>query len=192
MFCVVTGLSLRRNAVRAPSGRNSSGPHGSARGDEFIHCRGAHLEWAGHVLCSIPHSSGEPARVTLVNSEVTEIMEIALIRILIEAMPRWLALLLVGVSYILKRRAVLQLENLTLRHQIGELRRSAKKLLSLQTVDQLLWVWLSRISSNWRSSLIIVKPETSLLSHLLSTALCGSAPDDLRTVRPALAMKERR
>jgi putative transposase len=30
----------------------------------------------------------------------------------------------------------------------------------LQTADRLLWVWLSRIWTEWRSSLVIVKPET--------------------------------
>jgi putative transposase len=62
-------------------------------------------------------------------------------------------------------RAALQLENLALRHQITVLQRSAKKRPPLQRADRLLWVWLSCIWSNWRSSLVIVKPETVVAWH---------------------------
>ena len=41
-------------------------------------------------------------------------------------------------------------------------RRSAR---SLQAADRLLWVWLSRVWADWRSSLVIVKPETVIAWH---------------------------
>jgi hypothetical protein len=51
---------------------------------------------------------------------------------------------LVVVSSVVKSRAALQLENIALRHQIGVLQRSAKKRLSLNHVDRLFWIGLSR------------------------------------------------
>ncbi len=64
-----------------------------------------------------------------------------------------------------KSRAALQLENVALRHQIGVLRRSVKCRPRLCTADRLLWVWLSRAWSDWRSSLVIVKPDTVVSWH---------------------------
>ncbi len=77
-------------------------------------------------------------------------------------MPR---IFLAGVASVLKTRAALQLENVALRHQIGVLQRSAKKRPRLQAADRLLWVWLSRVWTDWRSSLVIVKPETVIAWH---------------------------
>ena len=64
-----------------------------------------------------------------------------------------------------RSRAVLELENLALRHQIGVLQRSARKRFNLTPADRLLWVWLSRIWSDWRSALAIIKPETVVAWH---------------------------
>jgi putative transposase len=77
----------------------------------------------------------------------------------------WLALLLVAASSVLKSRAALQLENVALRHQIAVLQRSVKKRPRLHAADRLLWVWLSRVWADWRSSLVIVKPETVVAWH---------------------------
>ena len=54
---------------------------------------------------------------------------------------------------------VLELENLALRHQIGVPQRSARKRFKSTSAGRLLWVWLSRIWSDLRSALAIVKPE---------------------------------
>jgi putative transposase len=62
-------------------------------------------------------------------------------------------------------RAVLELENLALRYQIGVLQRSARKRFQLTAADRLFWVWLSRIWRDWRSVLAIVKPETVVAWH---------------------------
>ena len=64
-----------------------------------------------------------------------------------------------------RSRAVLELENVALRHQIGVLQRSAKKRPKLTRADRLLWVWLSRTWRDWRSALAIVRPETVVAWH---------------------------
>ena len=69
-------------------------------------------------------------------------------------LPSFLATL----SSILRSRAALELEILALRHQIGVLQRSAVKRPKLTTGDRLLWICLSRLWRNWRSSLAIAKP----------------------------------
>src|SRR3984893_10881479 len=77
----------------------------------------------------------------------------------------FLATLLATLSAILRSRAALGLENLALRHQIGVLQRSARKRSKLTPLDRLLWPWLSRIWSDWRSALPIVQPETVIAWH---------------------------
>ena len=62
-------------------------------------------------------------------------------------------------------RACLQVENLALRHQINVLRRGARRRLPLKSGDRLLWVWLSRLWTGWRSALVIVKPQTVIAWH---------------------------
>jgi putative transposase len=59
-----------------------------------------------------------------------------------------------------RTRAALQLENLALHHQRIVLNRSQRGRLRLDSADRLLWVWLSRLWSNWRLALFLVKPET--------------------------------
>ena len=68
-------------------------------------------------------------------------------------------------SSLLKSRAALQLENIALRHQIGVLQRSAKKRPQLHNSDRLFWVGLSQVWSEWRSALVIVKPDTVIAWH---------------------------
>ena len=53
----------------------------------------------------------------------------------------------------------MQAEIIALRHQLTVLQRSQKpRRLVLNRCDRCLWVWLSRLWSGWRSSLMIVKP----------------------------------
>ena len=77
----------------------------------------------------------------------------------------FLASLLATLPSILLSRAALELENLALRHQIGVLQRSARKRPKLILLDRLLWVWLSRVWSDWRSALDIVQPDTVIAWH---------------------------
>src|SRR5437879_5534434 len=76
-----------------------------------------------------------------------------------------LTALLATLSSLFRARAALQLENLALRHQIGVLQRSARMRPKLTCGDRLLWVCLSRLLSDWRSALAIVRPETVLAWH---------------------------
>src|SRR6516225_11383617 len=60
-----------------------------------------------------------------------------------------------------RTRAAIQAEILALRHQLLVLQRSARAhKVRLTASDRFLWVWLSRLWREWRSALLIVKPET--------------------------------
>ena len=61
-------------------------------------------------------------------------------------------------------RMVLAVEILALRHQLAVLNRTAKRP-QLRRRDRLFWIALSRWWQDWRSSLIIVKPETVVKWH---------------------------
>jgi len=64
-----------------------------------------------------------------------------------------------------RTRLALQTEILALRHQIIVLRRSVASRPKLQAWDRFLWIWLLRLWPEWRSALIIVKPETVIAWH---------------------------
>jgi putative transposase len=63
-----------------------------------------------------------------------------------------------------KSRAALHLENLALRHQLGVMQRSVKRP-RLAPPDRFLWAWLCGAWNDWRSALVIVKPETVIGWH---------------------------
>src|SRR5262250_2326758 len=66
----------------------------------------------------------------------------------------------------LRGQAAMQAEIIALRHQLTVLQRTQKpKKLLLKPCDRCLWVWLSRLWSEWRSALIMVKPETVIAWH---------------------------
>jgi putative transposase len=64
-----------------------------------------------------------------------------------------------------RSRATLQLEILALRHQLHVLERSHARRRRLTGFDRLLWVWVSRTWDQWRTVLVIVKPETVIAWH---------------------------
>jgi putative transposase len=76
-----------------------------------------------------------------------------------------LSALLSTLRSMLRSRAALELEHLALRHQIGVLKRSARKRPKLTAADRLFWVFVSRVWCNWRSALDVVKPETVIAWH---------------------------
>ena len=86
-------------------------------------------------------------------------------------MPTSLLALLIILRSLIRSRIDLQLENLALRHQIGVLQRSLKKRPKLTSMDRLLWVSLSRIWRDWRSTLAIVKPQTVVAWHRMGFRL---------------------
>jgi len=58
----------------------------------------------------------------------------------------------------------LAVENLTLRQQLAVYNRSSKRP-RLRPRDRVFWVWLSRLWHDWRSTLVIVKPDTVVRWH---------------------------
>jgi len=58
----------------------------------------------------------------------------------------------------------LALENLALRQQLAVMQRSIKRP-KLRPRDRVFWVWLSKLWKGWRSSLIVVKPQTVIRWH---------------------------
>jgi len=61
-------------------------------------------------------------------------------------------------------RAHLAAENVALRQQPALLNRPGKRP-RLRQSDRIFWVWLSRLWTNWRSALVIVKPATVVKWH---------------------------
>ena len=76
-----------------------------------------------------------------------------------------LSALLSSLCSMFRARAELELENIALRHQIGVLKRSARKRPKLTTADRLFWICFSRVWCDWRSALDVVKPETVIAWH---------------------------
>src|SRR2546428_4459924 len=74
------------------------------------------------------------------------------------------------------------LENLALRHQLAVLQRSVTRP-RLARWDRILWVWLSRVWTNWRSSLVIVQPATVLAWHRQGFQLYWRWKSKTKTVR---------
>src|SRR5229473_5238336 len=80
-------------------------------------------------------------------------------------MSSLISALLATLPSLCRSRAALQIEILALRHQLGVLHWSARKRPRLTPADRMLWAWLSRVWSDWRSALVIVKPETVIAWH---------------------------
>jgi putative transposase len=72
---------------------------------------------------------------------------------------------LVTLRSAVRSRASMHLEILALRHQLAVLQRRTGKRPSLRAADRVLWVILSRLWMRWRSTLVIVKPETVIGWH---------------------------
>ena len=72
--------------------------------------------------------------------------------------------LLVVVRSLVVPRGSLAVENLALRQQLAVLKRSVKRP-RLRRRDRFFWAWLCRIWIDWRSAIIIVKPETVICWH---------------------------
>ena len=68
------------------------------------------------------------------------------------------------VGAFLSHRAELAVENVALRQQLAILQHSARRP-KLRKRDRIFWVWLSKVWANWRSALLIVKPETVIRWH---------------------------
>ena len=86
---------------------------------------------------------------------------------------------------LLQSRATLAAENLALRQQVAVLQRSVKRP-TLHRRDRNFWVWLSRIWRGWRSTLIVVQPETVIRWHRQGFRLYWRWKSRSRCGRPKL------
>ena len=66
-------------------------------------------------------------------------------------------------SFFRGRRALV-LENLALRQQLAVYRRAHNRP-RLRSADRVFWVWLSKLWDGWKTTLILVKPETVIRWH---------------------------
>src|ERR1700720_3020097 len=64
-----------------------------------------------------------------------------------------------------RSRAVLELENPALRHQLHVLRRQRPGRLRLFTIDRVLWVWLYRLWPRCLDTMVLVRPATVVQWH---------------------------
>ena len=79
-------------------------------------------------------------------------------------MRTYLGLVTNAVRSALRSKHDLMLENLALRQQLAVLTRQRART-QTKPADRLLWSWLSRYWPGWRSTLVIVQPETVIRWH---------------------------
>ena len=65
----------------------------------------------------------------------------------------------------IRSRASLELELVSLRHQVSVLRRQHKGRIRLFSTDRLLWVWLYRVWPQVLNAMVLVKPATVVQWH---------------------------
>jgi putative transposase len=100
--------------------------------------------------------------------------------------------LLLSVRGWARSRAAPQLEVLALRHQLQVLERSRRHRLRLSQADRVLWVRLSRVWTEWRGALVIVKPETVIAWHRQGFRLFWTWKSRHRAGRPTVPADVRR
>lgn len=88
---------------------------------------------------------------------------------------------------VVRSRVALHLEVLVLRHQLQVLQRSRPRRVHLVKVDRWLWAWLSRSWSDWRTALVIVKPETVIAWHRQGFRVFWTWKSRRRIGRPPVA-----
>jgi hypothetical protein len=88
------------------------------------------------------------------------------------------------VRWFARARRCTSIEVLALRHQLLVLERSHRRRVRLAAADRLLWVWLSRIWTGWRITLVLVKPETVVDWHRRGFRLFWTWKSRRRTGRP--------
>ena len=79
-------------------------------------------------------------------------------------MRTYLGLLANAVRGALRSKHDLVLENLALRQQLAVLTRQRARTRT-KPADRLFWSWFSRYWSGWRSTLVMVQPETVIRWH---------------------------
>jgi transposase InsO family protein len=90
-----------------------------------------------------------------------------------------------------RSRAALHLELLALRHQVQVLQRSKPRRLHLAPADRWFWAWLSHVWRDWRTALVIVKPETVIAWHRHGFRLFWAWKSRRPTGRPRVSSETR-
>src|SRR5262249_44976907 len=85
-----------------------------------------------------------------------------------------------------RSRVALHLADLALRHQLQVLQRSRPRRLRLAKADRWLWAWLLGVWTEWRTALVIVKPETVIAWHRQGFRLFWTWKSRRRTGRPSV------
>src|SRR5262245_19121523 len=79
-------------------------------------------------------------------------------------MTRWLGIVLGTLRAAVRTHGELALENLALRQQLAVCKARQPRS-RLSAMDRMFWVLLSRLSTSWRDSLQLVRPETVVGWH---------------------------
>ena len=98
---------------------------------------------------------------------------------------RFLRQLAVILRLVVTPRTDIILENIALRQQLGVLSRRSKRP-RLNRRDRMFWVWLSCIWNDWRTSLVIVKPDTVVGWHRKGWRLYWRRKSRAKTGRPQI------
>jgi putative transposase len=93
---------------------------------------------------------------------------------------------LLSLRSLVRSRAALHLEIFALRHQLQILERSRRPRLHLTAADRLLWVWFSRLWTEWRPALVLVQPATIVAWHRRGFRLFWTWKSRRRTGRPTV------
>jgi hypothetical protein len=112
-------------------------------------------------------------------------------RIRVQLVMPVVASVLLALRSLPRSRTSLHLEILALRHQLRVLERSRRPRVRLTVFDRLLWVWLSRIWTEWRAALVLVKPETVVAWHHRGFRLFWTWKSRRRTGRPSVPVDVR-
>ena len=91
-----------------------------------------------------------------------------------------------SIRSLVRSRAALHFEVLALRHQLLVLERSRRPRVRLTTADRLLWVWFSRLWPGWRTTLVLVQPETVVEWHRRGFRWFWTWKSRRRTGRPTV------
>ncbi len=75
----------------------------------------------------------------------------------------------------LKERRELALEVLVLRQPLAVFKRSCQRP-RLRNPDRLFWAWLPQVGERWREPLILVKPDTAVVTHAKYSGTLRRAP----------------
>src|SRR2546426_153878 len=100
-------------------------------------------------------------------------------------MVRWLGILLRTFRSAVRTRRELALENLALRQQLA-VWKARQPRPGLTEMDRIFWIVLARLWKNWRSSLLVVRPETVVRWHRRGFKLYWAWKSRRRWGRPAI------